>query len=1125
MSEQPLKAPPPPPFFGPYQTTGTTLGKGGMGVVYEATHVHTGEVVAIKTLHGGAASSQDLDAIRHEIRALRRLRHPGIVPVVDHGDQDGVPWMAMQCLRGRTLHDHLRALWTNTGASPVLVHLLTLIRRLCAPLAYLHGEGLVHRDLKPRNVFLQDDDRPVLVDLGIATRFGGAAGREELDIGTWAGTLAYMAPEQLQGELVDARADLYALGCILHECVTGKPPFVAPMSVVRAQHLDHPPSPPSLHNPAIPRELDTLILRLLAKVPEDRLGYAVDVGAALVALGAKAEPEAPLQPYLYRPPFEGRKEAKAALEKAVYSVAHERRGGLWLVRGESGMGKTRLVMELGPTINRLRNDPSLTMNVLTATCPSPGAGAAPLSPLRPWLRTAADLVRHSREEADHVFGPRGRILSRYEPTLLQLPGQDEQPEPPPLAPEKARARVVRSMLEVLRALAAQGPVLFVLDDVQWADDLTLDVLEAFANADLAQYGTLLVATYRSEEESPAICELAKHRHVSTLALERLDAGSVVKIVAGMLAQREPPRAVLDALVHQANGNPFFISQYLHAALERGILRRDPDGRFCFDAHRAGAAIASLPLPETVEELIRARLDRLDAEGQALAQWAAVLGEDLDEALLLEGAKDKAAATAAFDTLLARRILEVTQAGRLRFFHDKLREIAYARIDLQARAAWHGRAGEALAARFGRAKEKAATLGHHFDRAGIYEKATQYFARAAVCAPDVNSAIPLYEAALATLRKTASTEARRAEMARLHERRGDALTLLAKYEDARAAYTAALEANPEARPVDRARRLRKRGTAWQLNVAFPEGLAQYDEAEAALGEGPRLKAWWNEWLRIQLERISIHYQLANVQETSRLRAAIDPVMEAWGTAKVRVHYFAALTQHNLRLERYACSAETSRYARKGVAAARRAGDTHELLGARFNLALIHWMGGRHEKAERELVDTLFEAKNNHVRDLQTRCSIYLATVMRAQGRVEQTEKRAQESLLLSQEENAQAYVGVAQGNLAWVALQRGNGAEAERLAQEAITRWMPRNTFPFQWVARMPLCAALFERGDLAGAIEQVNAVLAPNMQQRLPQRLALALAQAVDSFATGQTAQARRELRKALRLAEQRGYV
>ncbi|WP_170229363.1 serine/threonine-protein kinase PknK [Polyangium fumosum] len=1125
MSEPSLKAPPPPPFFGPYQTTGTTLGKGGMGVVYEAAHVHTGELVAIKTLHGQAASSQDLDAIRHEIRALRRLRHPGIVPVVDHGDQDGVPWMAMQRLRGRTLHDHLHALWTTTGVSPALVHLLTLVRRLCAPLAYLHGEGLVHRDLKPGNVFLQDDDRPVLVDLGIATRFGGAAGREELDIGTWAGTFAYMAPEQLRGELVDARADLYALGCILHECVTGKPPFVGPTSVVCAQHLYLPPSPPSHQNSDLPQELDTLILRLLAKAPEDRLGYAVDVGAALVALGAKAEPEPPSQPYLYRPPFEGHKEAKAALEKAVYGVAHERRGGFWLVRGESGMGKTRLVMELGPMVNRLRNDPALTMNVLTATCPSPGADAAPLSPLRPWLRAAADLVRHSREGADHVFGPRGRILARYEPALLDMPGQDEQPEPPALAPKEARARVVHSMLEVLRALAAQGPVLFVLDDLQWADDLTLDVLKAFANADLGQHGILLVATYRSEEESPAIRALANLTHVSTLALERLDTGSVVQIVAGMLAQREPPRAVLDALVHQANGNPFFVSQYLHAALERGILRRDLDGRFCFDAHRAGAAIASLPLPETVEELITARLDRLNAEGQALAQWAAVLGEDLDEALLLDGAKDKAAATAAFDMLLARRILEVTETSRLRFSHDKLREIAYARIDLQARAAWHLRAGEALAARFGRAKEKAATLGHHFDRAGMYEKATKYFARAAVCAPDVNSALPLYEAALATLRETASTEARRAEMARLHERRGDALTLLGEYEDARAAYTAALEANQEARPVDRTRRLRKRGTAWQRSNAFAKALVQYDEAEAALGEGPRSKAWWNEWLRIRLEQISTHYRLANVQETARLLAEIEPVMEVWETAKVRVHYFAALTQHNLRLERYACSAETSHYARKCVAVARRAGNANELLDARFNLALIHWMGGRHAKAERELIDTLSEAKNNYVRDLLTRCSIYLATVTRAQGRVEQTEKRAQESLLLSQEESAQTYVGFAQGNLAWVALQRDNGAEAERLAQEALARWGSPSAFPFQWVARMPLCAVLFERGDLVGAIEQVNAVLAPNTQQRLPQRLALALAQAVDSFATGQTAQARRELRKALRLAMQRGYV
>jgi tetratricopeptide (TPR) repeat protein/tRNA A-37 threonylcarbamoyl transferase component Bud32 len=1122
MNEQHPETPPPPTFIGPYLTTGVTLGAGGMGVVYEAVHKETGEVVAIKTLRGQGASPHCLDAIRHEIRALRRLRHPGIVPVVDHGDQDGVPWMAMQRLRGRTLYDHIKSLWENQDTPPALGDMLTLMRRLCAPLAYLHGEGLVHRDLKPRNIFLQEDGRPVLVDLGISTHFGGAAGREELDIGLFAGTVDYMAPEQIKGDLVDARADLYALGCILHECTAGRPPFVGSDRTVLDQHIYHRPSPPSLHNPAIPRDLDALVLRLLEKKPQDRLGYAVDVAAALVGLGAEDEPEEASQPYLYRPPLEGRREERRVLEHMVHGVAHDRRGGLVLVHGESGMGKTRLVMEIGPMVNRLPRETSI--QVLTGACPSPGTGFAPLLPLLPWVRAAADRARESREDAALLFGSRGHILARYEPALLDLPGIAEEKAPMPLPPKQAREQVVRAMLDVLAALAAREPVLFVLDDLQWADDLTLAVLDAFANGSSGQRGVLLVATYRSEEKRAEIEKLEDTPGVLTIALGPLDTGSVIRIVQGMLAQPEPPRRVLDALAHQANGNPFFVSQYLHAALEKGILRRDPTGRFCFDALGAGEAIASLPLPGTVEELIKARLDRLDAQGQALAKWAAVLGKELDEELLLEGAADKAAATEALDTLLGRRILEVTPEGRWKFAHDKLHEIAYLRIDMRERAALHLRAAEVLSARFGKAKRKAETLGKHFERAGLYEKAGRYFARAAVCAPDVYHAIPLYEGAIANLKKVEETGSRRAEIARLHERRGDAQALLTRYEEARAAYSAALDENPMARPVDRARRLRKRGTAWQMLGVYPAALAQYYEAEAALGECPQSKAWWNEWLRIQLERISVHYRMANTPELVRLRAVIEPVMEAWGTAKVRAHYFGAQVQYNLRRDRYAFSVETSCYARKCVSAARRAGDSHDLLGARFNLALVHWMGRRYAKAESELLETLAGAKDRHDRDIQTRCLVYLAVVTRMQGRIGPTEKHARESLRLLTEADA-SYIAVARGNLAWVALRRHDSTEAERLAQEAIAPWMPSSAFPFQWVARMPLCAVLLGRGDLQGAIKQVNAVLAPEMQQRLPQRVEIALAKAVDSFTAGHTAQADSELREALRHAKRHGLT
>ena len=259
----------PPLTIGPYRIA-ETIATGGMGVVYRARHVSTGELVALKTVAGTKPGT--LGSIRREIGALLRVRHPGVVRLVGEGLQDGVPWHAMELLEGRPLRYHIEEVWapfrradqfatTRAGANawalttpgvaraitgqrnvaaqpPTIVRppaggaelraSLSVVRRLCQTLAFLHGEGIVHGDLKPENVVLQGNDRkPVLVDFGIMRRFAGHAGREALELeNDGAGTLAYMAPEQVRSTDIDARADLYAIGCILYEAVVGRPPFL-----------------------------------------------------------------------------------------------------------------------------------------------------------------------------------------------------------------------------------------------------------------------------------------------------------------------------------------------------------------------------------------------------------------------------------------------------------------------------------------------------------------------------------------------------------------------------------------------------------------------------------------------------------------------------------------------------------------------------------------------------------------------------------------------------------------------------------------------------------------------------------------------------------------------------------
>lgn len=801
-----------------------------MGIVFQARHKSSDMPVALKTVL--AANPLLLSSIRREVQRLRRLSHPGVVRILDDGTHAGLPWYAMELLQGVTLEQQLERrtlpaptsdtfivdnttpiagfLDTMEGAGALMQEgrvvsfrserrpiradeipvFSAITRKLCDALVYIHGEGVVHRDVKPGNVFLRDEHQPVLVDFGLVLAYTGVDGREVLQVDSaLAGTVAYMAPEQLNGDLVDARADIFALGCMLYEGLTGRLPFPATFEA-RSSCGFSPPPRPSLLAPAVEPWLDELVLRMLAADRHERLGHASDVSAALAHASAVALPgtdavAGPARSYLYRASFAGRTELLEKLMRRARDL-HLGKGELLLLSGESGNGKTRLLSEF------LRQATAANINVVASECPpievTPGGARVvhlgPLAPLRPVLQMVADLVRtDGLKRFEGLPVTHLQVLAAFEPALADLPGVPPLAEAQPLLVESVKHRVLTAAAETIVALSKNAPLLLMFDDLQWADDLTLDLLSYLAAEVVGKTKVMVVGAFRSEEISEPLAALSSRFGVELISLGRLDEEAVGRLVADMLAVRVPPAELVGFVSEHAGGNPFFISEYLHTVVDEGLLRRSGRGEWALaDAPREPAAaswqarLQQLELPGTLQAIVERRLRRLEAPLGDVVAVGALLGREFDAELLSALCPlDERALADAVNDILRRQILETAGGGRYRFTHDKLREVAYETIPVERRRILHRAAAEAIEQR-GVLPSALAELANHFSKAEIPRKALEYLRRAseqALAAGGHQQAVPLLVRALEHA-DAAGCDATKAERAGLHKLYADAL---------------------------------------------------------------------------------------------------------------------------------------------------------------------------------------------------------------------------------------------------------------------------------------------------------------------------------------------------------------
>jgi len=316
--------------FGPWNII-DELGTGGNATVYRATHLDDPKVIALKVLHGHFAP-EDLGRFKREYNALKMLKHPNIVEVFETGEESGQRWISMEYVKGETITEVATRI---TGASRRWEHVEKILRGLAMALTHIHEKGMTHRDIKPANVLVTSEGAAKLMDFGVVKApdlFSTALTMA----GRLVGTVAYMAPEQITGETIDQRADLYSLGAVLYVLLTNKRPIQADtIAGYLAKQLAHAPTKPSLLDSSVPVHLDMICMKLIRKSPDERFATAKDVIDALNDKDAFTQPA-----------LQGRESIIAQGRELI--LKHKREGFrcAFAVIGPKGSGRTAVLSRL-----------------------------------------------------------------------------------------------------------------------------------------------------------------------------------------------------------------------------------------------------------------------------------------------------------------------------------------------------------------------------------------------------------------------------------------------------------------------------------------------------------------------------------------------------------------------------------------------------------------------------------------------------------------------------------------------------------------------------------------------------------------------------------------------------------
>ncbi len=751
--------------LGPSLVAGTyrlmeEVGRGAVGVVYRAEDQVLGRSVALKFLHAERTrDAEQLERFRREARAASSLDSPHICTIYGMGEHGGQPFIAMELVQGRTLLEHVRR-------GLPLPAVASRVAQVAAALAAAHAAGIVHRDVKPGNLMVRDDGVVKVLDFGLArlqecadTPSGSRSNANETAPGSLVGTVAYMSPEQARCEPAEGASDVFSLGVVLYELLTGSHPFEGDSHVeILNAILTRQPIPASRLNPAVPAALEALVDRALAKDPRVR----PTAGELAAALGAWASGDWSTEPAARPPSVPGDRligrEAELAGLHAAFAVASRGQAQISCVSGEPGIGKTTLCEQFLAEL-ATRTIPCV---VARGRCSERLAGTEAYLPVVECLES---LLRGPAGE------PIGRVMKVLAPSwhaqVARVPAAAAAaPAGAPIpggavpgAPGEnwTQERMKRELVAFLDQACRERPVVLFFDDMHWADVSTVDLL-AYLGGKCAAMRLLVLLTYRPTEillnRHPLLGvrqDLQARGACQEMSLGFLTASAVAHYLDRAFPGHRFPADFARFVHGKTSGSPLFVVDLLRYLRDNGVIA----GRDGGWALAKAVPDFQRELPQSVRSMVQRKIDRLGDADRRLLTAASVQGYEFDACVVARAlGLDEADVEESLDALdrvhaVVRRVREAEYPDqsltvRYAFVHvlyqnalyaalQPARKAALSRAVANAVLALHGGDGSAIAAdlallleaarEFGRAAEHCLLAADNAARLFAYGQAS------------------------------------------------------------------------------------------------------------------------------------------------------------------------------------------------------------------------------------------------------------------------------------------------------------------------------------------------------------------------------------------------------------------